>query len=364
MKGSAVKKRTKERLSPTRRGFLKGATTLGTGAMLSTGPFVMFPGKAKAAEKLFVLSWGGSYGEFVQKHLLEPFTAETGIEAVIVNTPDLAKVKAQVKSGNTEWDVFDATGSMLFSGAKEDLWESIDTNIVDLSSNSITADPARGGMPLYVYSGGVAWDPARTKNPPKNFREMWDTERFPGRRALRTRASEMLEVALLADGVKPSEMYPLDIERAFKSLEKIKPHVRKWFDQTGQMVTLIQQNETDFTYAYTNRVRAARKAGVSMNISFEQLVNAVAYYAVIRGTPRKEAAMRYLAFAARPEQQARFAEHLSVTPAFKGADSLISEDAKKWKADLTDPNSVFVNDKYWGGVYDEVNRRFKEWILT
>ncbi|MCG8522811.1 MAG: extracellular solute-binding protein, partial [Pseudomonadales bacterium] len=252
---------------------------------------------------------------------------------------------------------------MLFSGAKEDLWEPLDTNTVDLSNNSIPADPARGGMPLYIYSGGVAWDPARTKNPPKNFREMWDTGSFPGRRALRTRASEMLEVALLADGVKPSEMYPLDIDRAFNSLESIKPHVRKWFDQTGQMVTLIQQNETDFTYAYTNRVRAARKAGISIDISFDQLVNAVAYYAVIRGTPRKEAAMRFLAFVARPEQQAAMAEYLSVSPAFQGADSLISEEARKWKADVTDPNSIVLNDEYWGDKYDEINKRFKEWIL-
>lgn len=358
-----MRKLNKESLSPTRRRFLKGATTVGAGAILSAGPFVMLPRKAKAAERIFITSWGGSYGEFVQKHLIEPFTAETGIEAVIVNTPDLAKVKAQVKSGNTEWDVFDAVGSMLFSGAKEDLWEPLDTNIVDLSSNSIPADPARGGMPLYIYSGGVAWDPDRTKNPPKNFREMWDTGTFPGRRALRTRASEMLEVALLADGVKPSEMYPLDIDRAFNSLESIKPHVRKWFDQTGQMVTLIQQNETDFTYAYTNRVRAARKAGVSIDISFDQLVNAVAYYAVIRGTPRREAAMRFLAFVARPEQQAAMAEHLSVSPAFEGADSLISEDARKWKADVTDPNSIVLNDEYWGDKYGEVNKRFKEWIL-
>ena len=359
-----MKKLTKRPLSSTRRGFLKGATMLGAGAMLSTGPFVMFPGKAKAAERIFITSWGGSYGEFVQKHLINPFTAETGIEAVIVNTPDLAKVKAQVKSGNTEWDVFDAVGSMLFSGAREDLWEPIDTNIVDLSNNSIPAEPQRGGMPLYVYSGGVAWDPARTKKPPRTFREMWDMGTFPGRRALRTRASEMLEVALLADGVKPGELYPLDIERAFKSLDKIKPHVRKWFDQTGQMVTLIQQNETDFTYAYTNRVRAARKAGVSIDISFDQLINAVAYYAVIRGTPRRDAAMRYLAFVARPEQQAAMAEHLSVSPAFKGADSLISEEARKWKADVTDPNSILLNDEYWGGKFDEVNKRFKEWILT
>ena len=358
-----MKKQTKGPFGWSRRTVLKRAATLSAGAMLSTGPFVVIPGKARASERIFVTSWGGSYGEFVQKHLIDPFTAETGIEAVIINTPDLAKVKVQVQSGNTEWDVFDGTGSMLYSGAKEGLWEPLDSSTVDLSKSSIAADPDRGGMPLYIYSGGVAWDPARTDSPARNFKEMWDVGTFPGRRALRTRASEMLEVALLADGVKPSEMYPLDIERAFKSLDKIKPHVRKWFDQTGQMVTHIQQNETDYTYAYTNRVRAARKAGISMDISFDQLINAVAYYAVIKGTPRKEAAMRYLAFVARPEQQAAMAEYLSVSPAFKVADDLISEEARRWRADVTDPNSLVLNDAYWGDHFEEVNKRFKEWIL-
>ena len=63
-------------------------------------------------------------------------------------------------------------------------------------------------------------------------------------------------------------------------------------------------------------------------------------------------------------QQAAIAEHLSVTPAFKGADSAISAEARKWKADLSNPNSVLLNDEWWGGKFAEVNKRFKEWILT
>ncbi len=344
----------------SRRSILKGSSALALGAVAS--PFIAR--KANAAERIFITSWGGSYGEFVQQHLVDPFMNETGTEAVIVNTPDLAKVKAQVQSGNVEWDVFDAVGSMLFSGARSDLWEPLDTNIVNLEGNNIPAEPLRGGMPLYIYSGGVAWDPAKTDTPPRNFAEMWDVDKFPGRRALRTRASEMLEVALLADGVSPKELYPLDLDRAFRSLDKIKPAVRKWFDQTGQMITLIQQGEADFTYAYTNRVRAARAGGISIDMSFDQLVNAVAYYAVIKGSPRKEAAMKFLAFVAQPKQQAAIGEYLSVTPAFSVSDDLLSEEAKKWRVDVSDPNSIILNDEYWGDKFEDVNKRFKEWILT
>ena len=74
-----MKKLTKKHLGSTRRGFLKGATMLGAGTLLSTGPFMIIPGRAKAAQRIFITSWGGSYGEFVQKHLIDPFTAETGI---------------------------------------------------------------------------------------------------------------------------------------------------------------------------------------------------------------------------------------------------------------------------------------------
>jgi putative spermidine/putrescine transport system substrate-binding protein len=38
----------------------------------------------------------------------------------------------------------------------------------------------------------------------------------------------MLEIALLADGVAPDKLYPLDLDRAFKKLDTIKKNTIWW----------------------------------------------------------------------------------------------------------------------------------------
>jgi putative spermidine/putrescine transport system substrate-binding protein len=346
----------------SRRDFLIGAGKAGAALALATGPFVIVPGRARAAERIVAIGYGGSFGEFVKEAWIKPFTAESGIEVELVTSPDLARVKAQVVSKNVEWDVFDGSGSMIAAGSKEGLWEPLDTSVIDASR--FIAPVGEDRMPVFVYSGGIAWDPARNKAPPKDFAQLWDVKKYPGRRALRTRASETLELALLADGVEPGRLYPLDIDRAFKALERLKPQVKKWFDQTTQMISLVQTNEADYVYAYANRVKAATDAGISIEFSFDQTVNVNDYFAVVRGSPRKKAAMRYLEFVTRPDRQAAMVEKMALVPVTKGAIERVSAEARKSVPNLSNPRSVFLDDNFWADRFVEVDKRFKEWVLT
>lgn len=350
----------KQKLRTSRRQLLLSAA----GSVISFwgAPFVMSR-KAYGATTISFVSFGGSYGEFVREHWIRPFTAETGISVEYVSGPDLAKVKAQVENKYVEWDIFDAVGATAYAGAKENLWEPIDPKVVD-PSRFARPVPNSQLVPTYIYAGGIAYDPARTKSPARDLTELWDVKNFPGRRGLRTRASETLELALLADGVPASQLYPLDIDRGFRALDQIKSHVKKWFDQTTQGITLIQTNEVDYTYTYANRVKAAKDSGVSIEFSFGQCVNATNYYAIPRGCPRKEAAMRFLEYITRPDQQALMANKLAVMPVTKGAESKISEETRRWMADFTNPKNIFVNDEYWRDHFVELDKRFKEWILT
>ena len=63
---------------------------------------------------------------------------------------------------------------------------------------------------------------------PNSWADFWNVEKFPGRRVLRREALWTMEAALKADGVKDSDFYPIDVERAFRSLDRIKPHVKAW----------------------------------------------------------------------------------------------------------------------------------------
>ena len=84
-----------------------------------------------------------------------------------------------------------------------------------MDTSSLIVPGGADHVGTFLFAAGIAYDPKRFPSGkfPTNFKEFWDVEKFPGRRALRPRVSEMLEIALVADGVEPSKLYPLDVER-------------------------------------------------------------------------------------------------------------------------------------------------------
>ena len=151
----------------SRRGVLAGAATLGL-----TAPFVLRLRPARANSGLVFVTWGGTYKSAVVAGLIKPFEAATGIEVTVVDTPDLAKVKAQMMTGNVVWDVFDAPGAMGASGSKDGFWEAFDPAIFPAADLAMPP-PAKDLAPFYTWAGGVAWDPKRFPDGkhPRNFPE-------------------------------------------------------------------------------------------------------------------------------------------------------------------------------------------------
>ncbi|WP_206958075.1 ABC transporter substrate-binding protein [Trinickia acidisoli] len=350
-------------VSQGRRAFVSGASSIAIAAAAS--PLILTSKRARAADRqMSLVSWGGDYRRAVEESVVNPFMKETGIQVTIVDTPDMAKLRAQVMTGNVEWDVFDAPGALGVAGANAGLWEPLDPAIFD--RNDLIIDVKNNLLPWYVFVGGIAWDPKRypAGKHPRNFKEYFDTKTFPGRRTFRNRPSETFEAALLADGVPPKHLYPLDVDRAFRVLDRIKPDVVKWIDQTPQTLTLLATGETDYTYTYASRVKPAKASGQSVDFSFDQTVNGFEYLAVVKNTPNKQAAMKFLAFAARPDRQAAFMELIGNTPSSKKALGLMSAESRKWIPDLNSPNSVLMDDSWWAKNFDEVTRRFKEWTMS
>ncbi len=334
------------------------------GASLLAAPAILRAGRAEAASnKLTFVTWGGTYRDSVYEGGIKSFTEQTGIEVTIIDTPDLAKVKAQVMTGNVEWDVFDAPGALGASGSKEGYWETFDEGLFDV--DDLTIAPTADLVPFYTWAGGIAYDPKKYSEGqyPRNFAEYFDLEKFPGRRTFRDRPSETLEAALLADGVAPADLYPLDVDRAFAALDRIKPSVASWVSATPQTITLLQTGEVDFSYTYASRVRTTNEAGAGMAFSFDQTLNGLEYLAVVKGAPNRENAMKFVSHMMKPEAQAGVMERLANTPVSKSAVPLLSEEARKWLPDMENPNNIVMNDAWWADNFEDVTRRFKEWML-
>ena len=82
-----------------RRQFISAA-----GSSLALAAMPLVATKARAAGQLVFAGFGGAYQTGQQKALFEPFEKETGIKIVQTTGVDLAKLRAQVQSGDVEWD--------------------------------------------------------------------------------------------------------------------------------------------------------------------------------------------------------------------------------------------------------------------
>src|SRR5690606_14924197 len=114
---------TRKILHTTRRTFLAGAGAAAAGTLFT--PNIIRTARAQN-KTITLVTWGGSYAEAVKRHWIDPFTEETGITVLVADGPDLAKLKAQSLMGQSEWDVFDAPGSMALSGSRQGFWAPLD----------------------------------------------------------------------------------------------------------------------------------------------------------------------------------------------------------------------------------------------
>jgi putative spermidine/putrescine transport system substrate-binding protein len=347
--------------NPSRRKF---TLQLAASAAAVAAPAVISQRSFAADRSITVTSWGGDYHKKVQDIFATPFTKETGINVTLVDNGDMAKVKAQVLSNSVQWDVVDAPAAFATSGSKEKLWEPLDAKLVQ--TPGLVQKGAADYMPMYLYSGGILWNPKKFPDGkhPVDFAGFFDVNKFPGRRCMRNLAPETLEAALIADGVSPKDLYPLDVDRAFKVLDRLKPHVTRWAASTPEQAASVAQNEADFSYSYYNRVQALQTGGASLDFSLAQTCNSLDFFAIPKGSKNKEAAMQFIAFCLREDRQVAWAKAGFYMPNVVSAVDAVKAGGGKFLPDLNNGKNVVINAQWWGDNYTAVQKRYAEWMIS
>ena len=194
---------------------------------LGGAPLALRSTGARAADKQLVLvNWGGDAIKAYDQAFGQPFFKETGIEVKEDGTgPTEGAIAAQFKSGKPTWDLVDADPFSAITLGKQGMIEPIDYTIVDKSKMR----PGFGwdyAASTYFFSYVIAYDAQKfTSDPPKGMADFFDVAKYPGKRSLYKWGAGMWEAALLADGVAPDKLYPLDLKRAHDKLAAFKPNV-------------------------------------------------------------------------------------------------------------------------------------------
>jgi putative spermidine/putrescine transport system substrate-binding protein len=317
------------------------------------------------SKRVVVADWGGAIQDAEKKHLYDPFSKETGIEVVISGPPSDAKIKAMVDSGNVEWDLVAGGVSSLIALGR-DYFEPFPDKLKTIDG----VDPKyidTHALAYYVFSTNLGWN---TKSLGGITVDDWPTfwsDRVPGKRTLLGPEGygAELEFALMADGVAPDQLYPIDVDRAFNSLAKIKPRIAQWWASGSQPGQMLVSGQVTTASIWIGRIKTLQDEGAPIGFTFNQGLIMPASWIVPKGAKNKDAAFQLAEYSLQPEVQGRLWGSYLEGPTNTKALDLMDE---KWAKGLpTYPDNAKVqvlrDEQWWGENLADVLKRFQQFVL-
>lgn len=357
MKNSGNNKRV------SRRKFLGAA-----GATSLAGPWVLSHSPRAYAQDntLVVCTWGGLFQKAHVAAFATPFEKATGAKIRYVTQPSSAKIKAQVESGNIEWDVVDTQAHHMYRGAGQGWFEPLDYNVIDKTGIHPGVVHAYGiGSVFYGMVLGYNADKYPGGTNPRTWADAFDLKKFPGKRSFSTFVYRTMEEALLADGVAPDKLYPLDLDRALAKLDQVKNDVI-WWSTGAQATDVIVRGEVDFGEMTNGHVALAQQRGVNIRTSWDgPAVLCNDMWCILKGSSKKDLAMQYIAYACQPGPQAEFPRHEPYGPVnLKAYDMLPEEIAKELPSVPGRVEKLAqINDQWWADNEAVALEKFNAWRL-
>ncbi len=343
------------------------------------------------ATDLTIVSWGGAYAASQQKAYHDPYLAiNPGVRIVSDDSgaEGLAKVRAQVESGNVTWDLVDMVAADAIVACDEGLIEEVDPDTwlapapdgTPASEDFFTGTLAPGGtncfIPQIVYSTtfGFRTDAFQGKQP-STIADVFDLATFPGKRALEKRPINNLEWALIADGVPGNEVYevlstPEGVDRAFAKLDTIKDHVI-WWSEGAQPPQLLADGEVVMASAFNGRLFSAiAEKNQPIAMLWDWQAFDLGGWVIPKGGKNLEAVKAYLRFATDTKRLADQAKFISYGPARYSSAPLVGKHAElgidmkpHMPTDSKNSKTVLQFDYVWWADHRaELDERFNAWL--
>jgi putative spermidine/putrescine transport system substrate-binding protein len=279
--------------------------------------------------KLTVATWAGQYGHAQASALLIPFADRSGIDVLRTEydggTAELAR---QVATKTYAWDVVDLELPDAVAACHQGLLEPIDAATLPSGPNGAPAalDFVAGAIgPCWVgsvvYSQIVAYDPRRfAGREPSRLTDFFDLKDFPGPRALRRASPKFnLEMALLADGVAPGDVYatlstPQGVARALAKLDTIRGAL-VWWTSEDPPARMMTEGRAAFSTILNGDTFDAATHGNRLGAIWDRQLYEFDVFGIPKGDPKRGTAMDFIRFATQAQGLAAVAGWVPYGPA-------------------------------------------------
>ena len=337
--------------------------------------------KDAAPRPITIASLGGALQDAQQKAVFAPFSAASHIPIHLAGWDGLLATlqnRARLGVPTTDRDLVLMENSSVRIACQQGLFLPIDPGWL---AGSPPGDAiSRCGIGAMRIDLVLAWDKSRIDVAP-SWADFWDVARRPGKRGLRRDPRGTLEIALLADGVAPDEVYRTlgtadGLDRAFRKLDQLRPYI-VWWDTPAEAVQIIESGAVLMTSAPNGEVASANQVGHrDFGIQWQQSVSMMLSWAIPgrpiptggdAGTPaateRGARIGQLLSFMDDPARQADFVqryEAVSLVPGVPPAGQALPDDSPATPEHLHD--ALAEDDGFWLTHFDQVKARFDTWI--
>ncbi len=317
------------------------------------------------AQELSVASLGGGLQETQQNTLFAPFSEQSGVrlrlqswDGALSSLQKRAQVRQHdaARTGSDDADLVLMEEAPLRVACREGL----------LLPGPLTLDPADqapdsagqacgvNGWPMNLV---LAWDRSRVEMAP-TWSDFWDVARRPGKRGLRRGPRSTLEIALMADGVAPADVYRTlsgneGLDRAFRKLDQLRPYI-VWWTTPSEAVQIIETGAVLMTSAPDGEIAVADQAGHrSFDTQWAQSLGMNLGWAMPRETAPEQRvlAQQLLRFLTDPAHRSAFLTAYAASPA---------AGAGEGRRHAT----LMMDDTFWAEHLVALQRRFDAWIVA
>lgn len=302
------------------------------------------PAKADGVT-LSVASYGGAYQKAQRTGWFEPYAAATGVKFVESEESANATIQAMVEAGQITWDVADVGNDFGLEG-NADLLEPLDYTKIP-GPEVLPGFAGKYRVADITYGVVLAYRTDMVgSSVPKGWADFFDLTKFPGKRGVYDySAGGVYEIALMADGVAPKDLYPLDMARAEKKLDTIKDSI-VWWPGGAKSQELIGSGEVSMALMWNGRAWSAKNVdNKPVAISWDQQLLTADYWVVPKGTPNKAAAMDFIAWTICKQNNAAPSNAIPYGPTNKLAKAAADKAAELAATNINDTTAYF--DDTW-----------------
>ncbi|RWQ73268.1 MAG: extracellular solute-binding protein [Mesorhizobium sp.] len=333
---------------------------------------VSFPGEAISQNRslegqtVVLYTYGGTYLEPVREVVIEPFEKETGAK-VVVDDSCCQRLQAAMEAGQFIGDVILGRDQGAYLALGHEGWLVHDERLEKIARDHGSPEQFQSPSMLILHSYSYLMAAKSASIPqPKTWADFFNVKSFPGTRGLvRDTPMVTLEAALLADGVAPDELYPLDADRAFRKLNELKSSTKIIMNASGaDQINNLGTGEIDYGITYSNRAFIARNDGIPISFGYNDAFIVGNGGAILKGARNVDGAVAFLEYHMRPEVLVRMAERNGMGPVYEAAAELVDPELRELMPTSAENVKVQhpIDGLYWQENREALHKRWVEWM--